>query len=159
MNYRVISVKQPWASLLLAGVKKYEVRSWTPGYTGYLILHASSTNAIGLPKLRRKPLFQRALRLAGLQDESRWPRSAAIGVIEVIRVWDRYEVPARRTKLDALLGATRKEDYRWQIGRRWAFKNVVTCHGKLGLWTPPRRVYNAVRKLRLPRERFRAISH
>ena len=44
-NYQVVSVKQPWASLLLAGVKKYEVRSWAPPYLGYIVLHASSGKA------------------------------------------------------------------------------------------------------------------
>jgi predicted transcriptional regulator len=44
-NYQVVSVKQPWASLLLAGVKKYEVRGWAPPYLGYIVLHASSGKA------------------------------------------------------------------------------------------------------------------
>lgn len=40
---KVISVKQPWASLIVYGYKKYEFRSWQTHYRGDLLIHASKT--------------------------------------------------------------------------------------------------------------------
>ena len=38
---KVISVLQPWASLIVMGAKKIETRSWQTKYTGELLIHAS----------------------------------------------------------------------------------------------------------------------
>ncbi len=40
---KVISIKQPWASLIVYGFKKYEFRSWNAKYRGELLIHASKT--------------------------------------------------------------------------------------------------------------------
>lgn len=37
---RVITLKQPWATLVAEGLKKYEFRSWKYGYRGELLIHA-----------------------------------------------------------------------------------------------------------------------
>lgn len=41
MLYRALSLKQPWAALLAAGVKTVEVRRWTTAYRGRLLIHAA----------------------------------------------------------------------------------------------------------------------
>ena len=41
---KVLSVKQPWASLLLEYGKDAENRSWTTEYRGPLIIHASQSS-------------------------------------------------------------------------------------------------------------------
>ncbi|MDD2435301.1 MAG: ASCH domain-containing protein [Bacilli bacterium] len=40
---KVISIKQPWASLIVHGYKPYEYRSWKTLYRGELLIHASKT--------------------------------------------------------------------------------------------------------------------
>jgi len=37
---KVLTLKQPWASLIAAGYKHYEFRSWKTNYRGKLIIHA-----------------------------------------------------------------------------------------------------------------------
>ena len=37
---KVITLKQPWASLVAYGYKKYEFRSWKLKYRGDIIIHA-----------------------------------------------------------------------------------------------------------------------
>ena len=41
MDMKTISVKQPYATLICAGVKKIENRSWKTDYRGRLLIHAS----------------------------------------------------------------------------------------------------------------------
>lgn len=37
---RVITLKQPWATLVAEGLKKYEFRSWKYNYRGEILIHA-----------------------------------------------------------------------------------------------------------------------
>lgn len=37
---KVITVKQPWASLIAEGYKKYEFRTWNTKYRGDILIHA-----------------------------------------------------------------------------------------------------------------------
>lgn len=37
---KVITVKQPWATLIAEGLKKYEFRSWKINYRGEILIHA-----------------------------------------------------------------------------------------------------------------------
>ncbi len=42
--WHALSVKQPWAALLAAGVKTVEVRTWPTGRRGRLLIHASKVS-------------------------------------------------------------------------------------------------------------------
>lgn len=37
---KAITIKEPWASLIINGYKKYEFRSWKTNYRGKLLIHA-----------------------------------------------------------------------------------------------------------------------
>lgn len=37
---KVITIKQPWASLIAAGYKEYEFRTWNTKYRGDILIHA-----------------------------------------------------------------------------------------------------------------------
>lgn len=54
---RAISVRQPWAWLIVAGVKRVENRTWATSFRGPLLIHASQTvdlNTAELDDLRRQ---------------------------------------------------------------------------------------------------------
>lgn len=40
---KVISIKQPFASLISEGIKEYEFRTWRTKYRGEILIHASKT--------------------------------------------------------------------------------------------------------------------
>ncbi len=37
---KVLTLKQPWATLVAEGIKKYEFRSWKTNYRGKVLIHA-----------------------------------------------------------------------------------------------------------------------
>jgi len=39
---KVLSIKEPWASMILSGKKTIETRTWKTKYRGKILLHASS---------------------------------------------------------------------------------------------------------------------
>jgi hypothetical protein len=145
LNVRVLSVKQPWAGLAMAGVKRFEVRPWRPSTErGLLLLHASSGTATGLRGDENEPLYWTALEEAEMQDRKAWPRSAILGVIEIRRVWHSGRRP-KLTKLDRVMCGSTEGQALWEIGRRWNFATPVPCGGQLHFWP-------------IPQERGRAVS-
>lgn len=47
---KVLSIKEPYASLIVNNVKKIETRSWKTKYRGELLIHASKTKEKNLTK-------------------------------------------------------------------------------------------------------------
>lgn len=39
---KVITLKQPWATLVAEGIKRYEFRSWKTNYRGKVLIHAGA---------------------------------------------------------------------------------------------------------------------
>ena len=37
---KVLTIKQPWATLIMQGYKRFEFRSWQTKYRGDLLIHA-----------------------------------------------------------------------------------------------------------------------
>ncbi|WP_250572668.1 ASCH domain-containing protein [Nonomuraea sediminis] len=51
---RMLTVRQPWAALLVAGIKDVENRSWPTPYRGRLLIHAGlKTDAEGFELMER----------------------------------------------------------------------------------------------------------
>jgi hypothetical protein len=42
-NYKVLTVKQPWAFLIIAGIKPVENRDWQTSHRGLLLIHAGQS--------------------------------------------------------------------------------------------------------------------
>jgi len=40
---KCLSIRQPWADLILKGKKKVEIRTWNTKFRGYFLVHASKT--------------------------------------------------------------------------------------------------------------------
>ena len=41
---KVLTIKQPWATLIMQGYKRFEFRSWQTKYRGDLLIHAGKKN-------------------------------------------------------------------------------------------------------------------
>lgn len=39
---KALTIKEPWASLIINGYKKYEFRSWKTNYRGKVLIHAGN---------------------------------------------------------------------------------------------------------------------
>jgi hypothetical protein len=133
---RVLSVKQPWAGLLMAGQKRFEVRTWRPAEDrGLVLLHASSGTA-SLSDVEDDPLFHAALRSAGMPDRRAWIRGGILGVVEFRRIITPPKMPKRFTATDALLCGDTSGVALWETGGLFPFAKPVPCHGRLNLWRP-----------------------
>lgn len=121
---KVLSVKQPWASLLVNGYKEFEFRSWKTKFRGKVLIHAS------------KSVDTRVMDRFKTLDLD-YPTGAIIGVVEVV---DCVEVDKDfEDKLilenELVYGASRGRDgYAFQIANPKKFDEVIKAKGSLGFW-------------------------
>ena len=73
---KVLSVRQPWASLITAGLKTIETRSWKPNYRGdFLLCSSQKTDDLSwLPYETRAPILRPATKIE-------FPRGQALAVV------------------------------------------------------------------------------
>lgn len=124
---RALSIRAPWAHAIAHLGKRVENRTWATSYRGPVLIHASST-------------FDRADfdALAEIIDyhveESACVAGAIIAIADLVDCVDKEDAPSR-----------------WTVGPiAWKLRNVrvlsrpITAKGRLGLWTPSRRLLSAV---------------
>ena len=58
---KALSLTQPWASLVVLGMKRWETRRWRTSYRGYLLIHASKRLPAECQALCREEPFKSAL--------------------------------------------------------------------------------------------------
>lgn len=132
---KTITIKQPFASLLVAGIKQYETRSWHPKYRGPMAIHAAAT----MPSkawLERE--FPGIFEAAGMSYEEmcKLPRGCVIATANLDRIWDAAHMALHGRSLsdtELRLGY-------WNGTFGWEFKDIkaldapVPAKGQLGLW-------------------------
>jgi len=111
---RAITIRQPWAELILRGEKDVENRSWRTRHRGLLLIHAG----LGADKVYFEEYDVRA-------DVD---RGAIIGVVELV------ECTKKRTSDWHARGS-----WGWYLIRPRRFKKPIQMKGRLGLFEVPER--------------------
>lgn len=139
---KVISLLQPWASLVVIGAKKVETRSWNTKYRGPLLIHASKKY---LPEqMRLGEMFNRNYG-AGLGFTEDLPLGEIIGSVDLIHTIEsqycfkdnEFEFNGQVWKLtDAELayGDYSPNRFGWLLSNPVLFKTSIEAKGSLGLW-------------------------
>lgn len=132
---RCVSVKQPSASLIIVGQKRYETRSWSTAHRGLLAIHASARFDEEDQALCRYDPFRTAL--AGADRPL--PCGAVLGVVrlkdcipsETLRSDpDRYGL----TIPELRFGNFSDERFGWEVEVVERFATPYPARGSLGLW-------------------------
>jgi hypothetical protein len=130
---KVLSLLQPWATLVVMGVKKIETRSWRSAYRGELLIHASSGKKASI--LVTELPFKKYI-----PDFASLPFSAIIGKVvldDIVPVEQLYLSDAHLNTLtleEKAFGDYTKGRYAWLISDSVEFKKPVFTRGALGLW-------------------------
>ena len=79
---KILSVRNPWAWLLVAGYKDIENRTWRTSYRGRLLIHAS----LGADPENFMPKQREWLEFAGIAIPEDLPRGAIVGSVNLTGV-------------------------------------------------------------------------
>jgi activating signal cointegrator 1 len=134
-----LSLWQPYASLIFAGVKKHETRGWKlpVKYIGVPVgIHATTA----FPPLSQIPDELQALcrRSFGAGYADNLPRGAVLGTVVFTACQKVEGVRDRITKGDLAAGDWRDGRFCWRIGEVRAFAEPVPARGLQGFWRYPR---------------------
>lgn len=150
---KVITLTQPYATLIAVGEKRIETRSWATRHRGRIAIHAGIGlepvgGMAGLVRLIESEPFASVLRphLSGYTPEERaadLPRGAIVAVatltacIPTLMMDERYP-PSHAAPHEFAFGDYHAGRYAWVLKSVENLHDGIACKGALGLWNPPK---------------------
>ncbi len=121
---KVLTVREPWASLIAYGYKEYEFRNWKTNYRGELYIHAGKgfeKEYASLVKTFHLPI-------------SRGMIIAKAKLVDCIPVTSEFE-DALIKKDEMVYGKSRgRGGYAWKLTEIELLEHPIPCNGKLSIW-------------------------
>ena len=119
----MLTIKQPWASLIVEGLKKYEFRSWKTNYRGKILLHAGLSLDKNYSEKFKNYNFN-------------YIQGAIIGEAEItdcILVDEKFNKKLEKEN-KLVYGNNHVGIYAWKLENIIKYENPICIKGKLGLW-------------------------
>jgi len=135
LSLPILSVRQPWASYVVSGLKSIELRSWSTEYRGWLWIHTG-----------KKP-DSLAMQMLNLNSEE----FDCGGLIGLAKIEECYlidsEIKWRLHRSQHLSpGRFQGECYGWRITDALSLSDIIQCPGELGLFRLSGSIYKQVRQ-------------
>lgn len=133
---RAITLWQPWAGFVAAGLKRIETRSWPTSHRGEIAIHAgmhpmfcdTDDLALALLEMRTKSKDLAAY-------EKLLARGAVVAAAILVDCVRTEDVAVDLGETELLLGNYSRGRWAWLLGNVIALDHPVPCRGKQGLWT------------------------
>lgn len=129
----VLSLLQPWATLVVTGAKTIETRSWSTRHRGSLLIHASQGKAGEI--FAADPLFQRYI-----PDFEALPFGAIIGSVRLEKILPTEDFDLSDAAMNTFtleekaFGDYTSGRYGWLLVDPVKFKHPIPERGMPGLW-------------------------
>ncbi len=133
---KAISLLQPWASLVVMGIKTIETRSWGTAWRGPILIHASQGKVGSL--FAAEPIFKKYI-----PDFKKLPFGAIIGrakISDVIRMENMQfpdELINRLSMEERAFGDYSEGRFAWLLEEPVQFDKPIPARGTLSIWEYP----------------------
>ena len=122
---KAITIKQPWASLIAAGLKDIENRTWKTNFRGRVLIHAAKVSVkdgwSALNGMQIKKVSKHKYKLYG--DNEDLPKGAIIGSVEIVDCVQNHPSPWAE-----------KGVWNWVLANPILFPEPIPAKGKLSFW-------------------------
>ena len=118
---KALTIKEPWASLIVQGFKKYEFRSWKTNYRGKVLIHA------GLSKENIEKYKDYNL------DISSGEIIGEAYITDCILVDEKLDKSLRKID-EKVYGNNHAGLYAFKLENAKKYNKKIKAKGKLGLW-------------------------
>lgn len=141
---KVLSIQQPWASVIVLGEKRIETRSWKTKYRGKLLIHSSK----GFPKKHSKLLLEKPF-CEVVPKDYKFPLGMIIAeckLVDCVKMID-WKLDKSHRAVSATLengeiikgkelefGEYDPERYSWILENIKMLDKPIPAKGQLGLW-------------------------
>lgn len=131
---KALSLIQPWATLIMMGLKNWETRSWQTRHRGALLIHASRTSdKAGRELWENDPTLTLIRKVAELPKFEKLPRGAIIGMVILHNVHATETLPENEKEPYGDFSPGR---FAWLMTVKEQY-DPIPCKGALGLWNHP----------------------
>ncbi len=127
---KVLSLKEPFASLIKENIKKIETRSWKTNYRGKLYIHASKK------KLSRKEEIEEKEQINLLKDRNfNYGCIIAECNLTDCKFMDRELIKEiKKNKKELICGSYEVGRYAWMLEDIKVLEKPIEAKGQLGIW-------------------------
>lgn len=122
---KVLTIKQPWATLIMQGYKRFEFRSWQTKYRGDLLIHAG------------KEIDKEAIKRLEKYLPEELPTGKILGkvtLVDCIKMSPEFKEELLKENRDIYTKSSFQENYGWQMDNVQVFKEPIEAKGHLSLW-------------------------
>ena len=121
---KALTIKQPWASLIVNEYKKYEFRSWKTNYRGKILIHAG----LSLEKdvVERFKEYNLDYILGAIIGEAE--------LVDCILVDKEFNDELKKINSRVYAKSNHVEKYAWKLINIKKYEQPIYIKGKLGLW-------------------------
>ena len=121
---KVLTIRQPWASLRIDGYKEYEFRSWKTKYRGKILIHAGMS--LEKDMITRFESYNLEYPLGFIIGEA---------ILEDCILVDKEFNEKLRKENPIVYGRSNHvETYAWKLSNVKKYKEPIKIKGQLGLW-------------------------
>lgn len=121
---KVLTIKQPWETLIINGYKRYEFRSWYTKYRGELLIHAG------------KSVDKEAMKRLEKYLDNDIPIGKIIGkviITDCIKLDEKLKEKLLLENCD-IYKNSKIGSFSWKIEDVQKFEDEIEVKGMLGLW-------------------------
>ncbi len=122
---KVLTIKQPWAILIMQGYKRFEFRSWQTKYRGDLLIHAGK----GIDKVAMERLAKYIPK-----DVPTGKILGKVKLVDCVKLSPEFKEMLLEENEDVYANSSFNEVYGWQLECVEVFDEPIEVKGKLGLW-------------------------
>lgn len=128
---KVLSIKEPFASLVSVGIKKIETRSWKTNYRGEIYIHASLSKTGSSDKNR----FDKLINLLPKDYELKYGNIICkCNLKDCIYMTEEYVLKMQNNTTEYLCGRYEVGRYAWILDDIEILAEPILAKGKLGIW-------------------------
>lgn len=127
---KVLSLTEPYATLIKSGIKTIETRSWKTNYRGKLYIHASSTK---IPKEYKEN--KKLMSLVSIDELNYGNIICCCKLVDCIKMTEDYIKYIKDNKSNEYItGIYQKGRYAWILKNIQVLKEPIKIKGHLGIW-------------------------
>jgi len=126
---KVLSLTEPYATLIKTGVKKIETRSWKTSYSGKLYIHASSAR---IPKEYREN--QELMNLVNINELNFGNIICSCDLVDCIEMTDEFIEKVKKNKKEYICGVYENGRYAWILDDIEVLNDPIPAKEHLGIW-------------------------
>ena len=123
---KALTIRQPWATLIMQGVKRYEFRSWKTNFRGEVLIHAGK----GIDK-------EAVERLKKYLPEGELPLGKILGKVNItdcVPMSEEFASMLSKENNDIYTTHSFSRNYGFKLEDDEVFDTPIDAKGQLGFW-------------------------